>query len=167
MARLKIGSGIKMESQALQVEEYRDRLIPVEIPSIEQIVEFVRASIPKQEVPVQKEVDLSHLATKEEMQHAVIELCAQRDITNNRIDSISSLLDKISHEPAIIVPEVKHVTHVKDVSKEVYQEIDSVRKQLTDAHIHIAEHQLKLQEQKRINYILSGLAALTILLHFI
>lgn len=179
MAKLKIGSGIKMEAKVVQpdypVLPYDENAtVPViekRVPSIEEVMELIQSTqVQHNHAPV--EVDLSGLATKEELNIAVIELCKQRDVLEIKVEEINDkLVEKLSAPREIIVPEVINTTHVKDVSEEVYTKLLDAKVELKgDLKNHdnqIIELQANLKKQQVINYILSGLAALTLLLHLL
>lgn len=174
MARLIIGEKIKIEAQLPMVEESSKEVSSEEQTSgldVLALIEKAISMLPKPEatkeiIVEQKEVDLSHLCTKSDMSavtSSVITLCDQYDDLERRVDLISSGLDEL-HErkedaSAIIVPEIKQITHIKDVSSDVLKECKE-RIQQTEINImlKIGHLQKENMKQKRINlYLLCGM----------
>jgi hypothetical protein len=170
MAKLMIGSGITLEAQ-LPLLDTVPKIGPAVIeqkredPDIQAMIDRAIAMLPKPElllasppklmpIPI---VDLNPLET-------AISNQAQRLMEHN-----DRLLKLENTEPIVIpsmvIPEVKQITHVKDVSHEVKLEIYSVIKE--GFHAVTSDMENELKKQHKINLVLSGLVLLTIILHFI
>jgi uncharacterized coiled-coil DUF342 family protein len=170
MARLKIGSGIQLEAQLPKLDPI-PKIGPTAIENkpmidIEELVKNAIAQLPQPEVA--EKVDLSNLCTKNEMAVAVVKLCKQRDELESKVNELAVKLDELAHDTDFVIPEIKHITHVKDVSSEVLEKctemINSSKESLTNK-LNLLEKRVKVEE--KIRYILFGLLILTNFFHLL
>jgi hypothetical protein len=185
MGRLKIGSGIQFKADLPKAERSESKLNPIPVigpgtleeltvqQTMKEMLDQLLKELPTKEVIIpQKEVDLSGLASKEDMAQAVIKLCQQRDQLESRVNQMSSDLDalheKVKDASDVVLPEINHVTHVQDVSPEVLKKCkEMLRYSEESLMLKITDLQKKEQKQKKINYVLSGIVLLTIFLHLL
>jgi len=166
MARLKIGDGIQFEAHLPNIEQSEPNVEPSETNLLAYIHDTMK----------QKEVDLSSFATKQEMASSVITLCGQRDELERKVEGLNlallkqmedlrNIADEVQNKK-IELPEVKHITHVKDVSLEAIKECDKMIKYSEIAlMLKISDLQKKNRTQKIINFVLGCTVLLTIFLH--
>lgn len=165
MAKLMIGSGIGLEVDLGKPE------VPREDPDIQAIIDRAIAMLPNQEVLMPKKEDfIPFLRQLEELEHAYSQDMAMID---QRFEDLKVQVDEIAHlelPSPVLVPEVRQITNVKDVSKEVMEHVDANKKELKGDLIchanHIVKIESKLKAQKILNYVLIGIGLLTIFLHF-
>lgn len=159
MAKLRFG---EITLEAAPLREMPRKFISEEPngTDIKSIVEKAIAMLPK---PKEMEhQDLSYLET------AISSQAARLMEHNDRL----ILLEKKENQFApvaqlLATPEVKHITHVKDVSKEVMEHVEA-NKQANKADYmchanHIVAIEAKLKTQKVINIILIGAILITLL----
>lgn len=173
MGRVKFGNGIKLALEPKIGPTVVEKEQPV--INIEEIVNQVLSKLPPTETPKEvisptQEVDLRHLATKQEIKM----LLDAGESLERRVHEIASDMDELAVEldeirhADIIIPEVQQVTHVQDVSPEVLKKCKEMLKYSEEAMmLKVNDLQKKNKTQKVINCVLSGIVILTIFLHLI
>ena len=162
MARLKIGSGIQFEAK-LTNEEVIQYIDAIDSPTnnheidMEALAEKVKAMllpITSTESGITKEVDLSQLATKSEMNEFVLKICDQTARVNGLVEDLNdrvNILEEQSERPKQL-PEVKQITHVQDVSDDVRKEVrDLIKHTELNLMLKIRHLQIDNMKQSRIN----------------
>lgn len=180
MAKLKFGSGIKIEAQLPKFEEmYEEEMSEVseesEAPSIdiEKLKKELLDSMPKYEYPKyeHKEVDLSPLHAKHDsleksMNSSIENLHQKHNEIENRIHNLNSMIEKNKSER--LAPEIKSITNIKDVSQDVLQECkEFTNRAELNIMLKMSDLQIQNKRQKMINYILGSALILTIFLHLL
>lgn len=166
MAKLKIGQ-LNL-SPAPRVEK------PIEVPVKEEmsgsevmsIVEKAISMLPKPEVA--KEVNLNPIMQR--LQDLEKQVMVDMLAVDAALEDMKIQLDEVRHmeSPALALPEVKQITHVKDVSAEVMEYVEAYKKELKgDLMIH-ANHIVTLESKnKLLSWCLVGSILLTIFLQLI
>ena len=143
MARLKIGDGIKFEAQLPQAAS--------EQPSgtdVMALIEKAVAALPKPAEPP-KEVDLSGLATKDEVTAVANKVANQHVILDNKIDKVNREFNNLVE----VIDAADDIVHV-DMGPDIIDQCKELIK-------------LSEKRQKINNIFLMGLLVVSILMHLI
>ena len=185
MAKLRFGSGTTIEAEVKPLNsipvigpglvEKEENKLDVEA-LIQQVVNLLPKSEQVQTVvqeanldPVMSELLALDLKIKD-LQDCIFKIDEEHLLNCKEIKEMNQkLLDVQSL--ALYKPEVKQITHLKDVSQEVLEIVEDNKKQLKGDLMNHANHSVELQSQvksqKIINLVLSGVLLLTIFLHLL
>lgn len=163
MAKLSFGSmaievsprQVESNLPSLELQQQVTTQIKTE-PDLTELVQKVIDRMPKPTEPTIQEVekvDLTPIHNKVDKHYN--QFC-------NEIDNLKRKL-----ENSIVIPEVKEITHIKDVSKEVLNQVsESIKATELSLMLKINDLNKKNKAQRVINIVLTSLLVLTILLHF-
>lgn len=175
MAKLTFGT---LELKAVAKES------PIEMPTVPaqkaepvDLNAMVQEAVSKIEIPKYDETFGSALKQLREEIKTQLEACKkdQKSLQEHMEDMEGDLvmirneIESLPEQqaPSIVQPEVKNITHVKDVSKEVMEHVEANKQQLKSDLMNHANHivaiEAKLKTQKIINMVLVGALILTIL----
>lgn len=185
MAKLRFGSGTTIEAEIKPLNptpvigpglvDKEENKLDVEA-LIQQVVNLLPKPEPVQTViqeanldPVMSELLALDLKIKD-LQDCIFKIDEEHLVNCKEIKEINQkLLDVQSL--ALYKPEVKQITHLKDVSQEVLEVVADNKRELKADLLnhanHIVELQGQLRLQKIINLVLCGSVLLTIFLHLL
>lgn len=182
MAKVKFGSGTKVAVEPMKT---------MKTPVLEQhkvidpsaIKEAIMAELPKYDDTfgsalrqLRDELQQDMLVMRKEADSVRVHVESMEDDVDALFDKVKAVEDEVEsmpepQAPALVHPEVKQITHVKDVSKEVMEHVEANHKKhdgdLMCHANHIVAIEAKLRTQKVLNCLLFGAVILTILSRFI